>query len=132
MQRGEKIVRARTRIWIGLFGLGCALAASSTQAEPARNPPVRAIDFSDGINESEARAISEQLFGLFIYCGWPGPPRFTGTHWEVDTHLGRGGRPGPPIMIHVESGAVSWGARCTIEDPYSLFRRGDPPIRCTQ
>ena len=123
---------ARTRIGIGLLGLGCALVASSTEAEPARHPSMRTMDLSDGINKREAHVISSQLFRLFIYCGLPGPPRLTGTHWEVATYLGRGGHPGPPILIHVESGVVSWGAKCTIKDPYSLFRREDPPIGCTQ
>ena len=82
------------------------------------------FDLSDGISQVEASAIAGQLFHHFVGCGAAGDARLVDDHWEVDTLLGYGGRPGPPVLIHAESGVVSWGSSCSALDPAILFVTG--------
>ena len=114
--------------WVALStGLLAVLLACGS--EPTADE-ITHLDTSDGVSRAEAEALSQRLFSRFVGCGRSGELKFAGTHWEVETALGFAGRPGPLLLIHAESGVISWGPSCRILNPAVLFEPGEPPINC--
>ncbi len=101
--------------------LSCIVSPAADRGASLPLPPIALVQPQDGISRPEAAGIAAHVFRNALGCGLPGPVVNAGTHWEVGPPALVGGA---PVLIHANSGAVSWGPSCSIQD-FAALRRPD-------
>ena len=82
------------------------VAAANSQKEL---DPLQKVDATNGIDQAEAYIIAEDYFIYHISgCGYPAEPESENENWVSKTQIGIVGKPGPPILINKETGAIFW------------------------
>ena len=77
----------------------------------------------DGIDEFEAYALAQTYFEWYVSgCGFIELPEKKGSLWVVPILVGRGVKPGPPIIIDSKNGFLRCDGYSDLSDPEGFLR----------
>ncbi len=92
---------------IVLVGCGSPGAKSSGESEAAKAYP-EAVEFPNGVSESDATVIAQNYFKKYYgVCGYLGGARSDGNSWVFAPKVGYGGMPVGEIRVDKSSGVIT-------------------------